>query len=103
MMLLPPLRQRQQHLLVLAIERCALPLPTKKVLLEVLSASAETALQQQTKGSTTIILWCQVEVERWAACLDLESTTLLHALQAVIVEGILLPEHEDALDRKSVV
>ena len=75
--MLHPLLQRQHHLLVLAIERCALPLPTKKVLLEVLSASAETALQQQTRGSTTITLWCQVEVERWAACLDLESPALL--------------------------
>ena len=71
-MTLHPLLQRQQHLLVLAIERCALPLPTKKVLLEVLSASAEAALQQQTQGSTTIVLWCQIDLERWAACLDLE-------------------------------
>jgi hypothetical protein len=96
-MMLHPLLQRQQHLLVLAIERCALPLPTKKILLEVLSASAETALLHQAHGSPTIVLWCQVDLARWALGLDLEPTALLGTLQAVVTEGILLPEREDAL------
>lgn len=96
-MRLHPLLQRQQHLLVLAIERCALPLPTKKVLLEVLSVSAETALLHQAHGSPTIVLWCQVDLARWAMTLDQEPTALLGTLQAVVTEGILLPEREDAL------
>lgn len=96
-MMLHPLLQRQHHLLVLAIERCALPLPTKKVLLEVLSASAETALQQQAQGTTTVVLWCQVDLERWATRLDLEPTTLRQVLATVLQEGILLTEPGETL------
>ncbi|HLV99402.1 MAG TPA: HNH endonuclease [Ktedonobacterales bacterium] len=91
-MMLHPLLQRQQHLLVLAIERCALPLPTKKFLLEVLSTSVETALKQQCLGTTTVVLWCQIDLERWAATLSLEPASLLHILRSVVQEGILLPE-----------
>ncbi|HLW01970.1 MAG TPA: HNH endonuclease [Ktedonobacterales bacterium] len=96
-MMLHPLLQRQHHLLILAIERCALPLPTKKVLLEVLSTSAETALNQQAQGTTTVVLWCQVDVERWVALLGLEPMHLLRVLQTVIEEGILHTEPGELL------
>jgi hypothetical protein len=69
-----------------------LPLPTKKVMLEVLSASAETALKQQYLGTTTVVLWCQIDLDRWAATLSLEPAPLLHVLRSVVQEGILLPE-----------
>lgn len=85
-MTMHPLLQRQHYLLILAIERCAIALPDKKVLLEVLSACAETARQQQAEHTTMISLGCQVDVERWATRLTLEPVTLLQTLQ-VLMEG----------------
>lgn len=84
-----PLLQRQHYLLVLAIERCALPLPTKKVLLEVLSTCAETARQQQDQHMTMITLGCQVDLERWGERLTLVPVTLLQTLHVLVEEGYL--------------
>ncbi len=86
-MTMHPLLQRQHHLLVLAIERSALALPTKKLLLEVLSTCAETA-QQQSERTTMISLGCQVALLRWAERLTLEPTKLLHTLQGLIEERL---------------
>lgn len=86
-MTMHPLLQRQHYLLVLAIERCALPMPTKKVLLEVLSACAETARQQQAEHTTMISLGCQVDLEQWAERLALEPPTLLQTLHILLEEG----------------
>ena len=88
-MTMHPLLQRQHYLLVLAIERCALPLPTKKVLLEVLSTCAETARQQQAERTTLISLGCQMDLERWASRLSLESEALLQTLHVLLEEGYL--------------
>ena len=88
-MTMHPLLQRQQYLLVLAIERCALPLPTKKVLLEVLSTCAETARQQQAEGTTLISLGCRVSLEQWATRLTLKPATLLQALHVLLEDGYL--------------
>ena len=88
-MTMHPLLQRQHYLLVLAIERCALPLPTKKVLLEVLSTCAETARQQQDQHMTMITLGCQVDLERWGERLTLELVTLLQTLHSLLEEGYL--------------
>ncbi len=87
-MTMHPLLHRQHHLLVLAIERGALPLPTKRLLLEVLSTCAETARQQQSERTTMIILGCQVDLARWAERLSLEPTTLRQALQGLMEEGL---------------
>ena len=86
-MTMHPLLQRQHYLLVLAIERCAIPLPMKKVLLEVLSACAETARQQQAEHTTMISLGCQVDLEQWAERLALEPPTLLQTLHILLEEG----------------
>ena len=92
-MTMHPLLQRQHYLLVLAIERCALPLPTKKVLLEVLSACAETARQQQKERTTMITLGCQVDLEHWAERLTLEPAAILQTLHVLLEDGYL---HHDA-------
>ena len=96
-MTMHPLLQRQHFLLVLAIERCALPLPTKKVLLEVLSTCAETARQQQTEHTTMISLGCRVDVERWATRLALEPDTLLDTLQSLRAKGFFHLEPDEPL------
>ena len=88
-MTMHPLLQRQQYLLVLAIERCAIALPKKKVLLEILSTCAETARLQQAEHTTLISLSCQVDLGQWAERLSLQPATLLQTLHVLLEEGYL--------------